>query len=582
MSKTSNKSKAVPENTIAPDIRLTASLSSRPWLLLLVLVPWLIYYSTGKKGLDYGFHWDEPALMTHVVYSLHKGILLPGDYLYPGLIYWLHYMVLVPDIPAALRYAEARHMKLPEVQINEIRQRYNNAAYGRLNEQEREMFDKASYVPWVGEYMQGVLVGKPFNQRLRNICLFLSSLTIFFGALIVYVWRHNSIEALAAACFIAFSWEFAYHGRWIATDAILCQFLTLTILFLVVAWKRPQASGWLYAAAVAAGLATGTKYTAGILLFVVMGAAVLRARETGAWRRLPAQLGICLFVFALVFYLTTPAILLDPIRFFESLSNQQYVYSHANGAGNAMNPGWDHLSRNLYYMAAILSSPYRILALLIFSLSAVGFYHALREMKWIGLVIFSYPLLLLYLISTHCLSNIRNLLPLLPFMAVTASVGAGCLIGRLRAPFQRAAWGGIAVVMAINAGWLIHAAETIQKRGTDAFMRDLANYVQSENNTIIYLSPVVSDLVSRMGILTKPNLTTNFNEAKVALFTIREAWKDQASWCQAVPFVKGDWFGPYEVNLNMYPTWGGDDRVVRMNARDARRIGLPASMKVLK
>lgn len=137
-------------------------------------------------------------------------------------------------------------------------------------------------------------------------------------------------------------------------------------------------------------------------------------------------------------------------------------------------------------------------------------------------------------------------------------------------------------MITINAGWLIHAAETIQQRGTDAFMRDVAHYVQSENNTPIYLSPVVSDLVSRMGIVTKSNLTTNFNESKVALFTMHEAWNDQRSWYQAAPFVKGDWFGPYEVNLNMYPAWGGDNRVMRMNTRDARRIGLPASMKALK
>src|SRR2546428_13803368 len=92
------------------------------------------------------------------------------------------------------------------------------------------------------------------------------------------------MEALLAAALLSCSWEFAYHSRWIAPDAVMAQFLWLSLLCLV-AGEISGTLSWFYLGAVAMGLAGGTKYTAAFLLaFFVPGAGLWVWRINGAGR----------------------------------------------------------------------------------------------------------------------------------------------------------------------------------------------------------------------------------------------------------------------------------------------------------
>jgi 4-amino-4-deoxy-L-arabinose transferase-like glycosyltransferase len=93
--------------------------------------------------------------------------------------------------------------------------------------------------------------------------------------LIVMTWRKAPVEAFLASSFFALSWEVAYHSRWIATDGILMQFGTLTILLCLASYHSKRKQGIASLAAVAAGLGFGTKYPGGLLIVPVIATIIL-------------------------------------------------------------------------------------------------------------------------------------------------------------------------------------------------------------------------------------------------------------------------------------------------------------------
>src|SRR5690606_25470571 len=132
--------------------------------------------------------------------------------------------------------------------------------------------------------------------------------------------------------------------RWIAPDALNAQFTALCLLALVAAARSPRPRPWFFAAACAAGLATGTKYTAGLLLVSVLAglvAAAVAARRappspTGAGPagpRLTRAIPIALGIFALTFLLTTPGALLQPFTFFRDVRFEALHYGERGHYG---------------------------------------------------------------------------------------------------------------------------------------------------------------------------------------------------------------------------------------------------------
>ncbi len=54
---------------------------------IIFLALWLFAFSTGWLGVDFGTHWDERKLMKSVRDTMQTGIILPGWYNYPSMIY---------------------------------------------------------------------------------------------------------------------------------------------------------------------------------------------------------------------------------------------------------------------------------------------------------------------------------------------------------------------------------------------------------------------------------------------------------------------------------------------------------------
>jgi len=166
---------------------------------------------------------------------------------------------------------------------------------------------------------------------------------------------------------------------------------------------------------VAAGLAAGTKYNAGVALALPFAAALLGTRDRG-WRI--RACAVAATACAATFVLTTPFAVLDPAPFLNSL---QVVARHYAGG----HPGAEGTENWLWYLQYLGSTgmlaPMTLLAV-------VGLAIVLVRFRRAGVVLLAFVLPYYALLSSTYVRFDRNLLPLLPFLALLAAATAEALI----------------------------------------------------------------------------------------------------------------------------------------------------------
>ncbi|MDQ3753208.1 MAG: glycosyltransferase family 39 protein, partial [Acidobacteriota bacterium] len=424
-------------------------------------------------------------------------------------------------------------------------------------------------------------------MRLRAIFLVITSLSVLWIYVLVVVWRGAWVEALLAGLFLALSWEVAYHLRWVATDGMLMQFGALTLLCVMLSRVRPlNGRFWLQLAAVAAGLGCGTKYPGGLLFIPVLVAGYLH------WdRKSPSSALIWLWVklaliFAGVYLATTPATVLQPGRFLAGLSYELHHYSTGH-AGHTVSPGLEHGWRMFVYFSSVLFSRYAPIAWLFFLLGVVGGYALVKEDRRTATLFLCFPVLYLLYFCTQRAMVVRNLLVVVPFMAVLAARGtifiwqglrlgvAGRAVGSANlSPVQLGFAALMLTAFSINAGWLVYAAQTIAERNTDRFVREAAAYISGNNNQQFFLSPRVRAHLTTVGPAQLPNVTDDPARADEVILYAHEGMRRWQDWPANRFWLATTWFGPYEVNFNAYPNWWGDDRIIIVPTARAKQIGI--------
>jgi len=340
---------------------------------------------------------------------------------------------------------------------------------------------------------------------------------------------------------------------------------------------RPPADRWLLLAAITAGLGAGTKYPGALLLIPAL------AGGWFAWRgrlRLRAVLGRLVALAAAAFatfLVTTPAVVLAPSAVLDGMLFEihHYAYGHY---GHTVHPGIEHLHRMADYLGTALFSWYGPIAVLLASLCLVGVW-ALRREPRAAVLLLSFPATYLLYFTTQRAMVVRNLLVVAPFLAILSAHGAAWLWSRLGAAAGRAgarvAFAALLVIaLLVNAWWLWHAASTIQARKTDRYAREALAYVRERSSTTFYVTPRVRTHFAMLGTGSLPNVTPEPIHAERVVFYAHEGVRHYQDWRANRLRLTERWFGPYEVNFNVYPNWWGDDRIVVMSAATARRFGL--------
>ena len=508
-----------------------------------MLLPLLILIGTGLWGLDFGLHWDErPWQIGPVKSMVQSHTLLPGYYNYPSFDYWLNLLVLAPDVMT------------PRVDGDSLTQ-----------------------------HLLRTLDSHAYLMRLRAVYLVLASLTLVWVYLLVLQRGGKWLEALLAASLVACSWEVAYHVRWVATDGMLMQFAGLTVLLAAQALKSPRQS-WLFAAAAVAGVGCGTKYPGGLLIVPVALAALFGASASTRAEKV-SRLVKVVAIFGLTYLAVTPATIVQPRKFAHAVFFEMGHYAIGHG-GHAIGRGFEHVARMLRYFSTVCFSPYLPIALVIFVLAIIGIVSLIRQNWREGAVLLAFPLFYLLYFAMQRVMVVRNLLAVIPFLAIAAARGA-VVIGELlgtkedtpaiqwrRANWWSAAWTGLLVVaLCVNAWWLIASAESIVARHSDRFVREAAAYIGEHTNTKFFLSPRVTRDVTMVAPPLE-NITANPAEADIFVLYAREGMRRWHDWPANRPGLTQACFGPREVNFDIYPNWWGDDHIIAISRHRAEEISL--------
>jgi 4-amino-4-deoxy-L-arabinose transferase-like glycosyltransferase len=409
--------------------------------------------------------------------------------------------------------------------------------------------------------------------KVRGLFIFVSALGVLWVYGAARDLRLKWWIALVAASGLGLSWEYAYHARFAVTDCIMVQFTALT-MFMLARFLRTRNVRWLYAASVAVGLATGTKYTG---VFLLLPVALARMSTVPPPRLFPAaRQVVLLFGLAFATYLvTTPATLLNPFAFFSDLRWISKAYAGSHGGYTADN-GWEHAKIAFSFLSLSYFSPYRLLAVTFFVGALVGAVLWFRRDRRVAAVLLSVPVVFLTLFcAKYHIVTVRNYLFLAPALSLLLAQTFAELDRRISKRIVR--WllaSGLSAALLAQAIWLVRAGESIRNVDPKLYVRESVAYVANHPKTRFLLSKNVRALAEEQHLDIPPNTTAELDAGAVVFFARGEG-PDPWLYKSNDPWQNKAVFGPREINLDWYSTWEGHDRVVVMSMDKARATKVP-------
>ena len=510
---------------------------------LLFVVAYVVTVYALWIGIDFGQHWDESIHYNSIIQARQSHVLLPRWYHYPSMIFWLSFTSIAD--------------KLFPIFYSTIKAEASDFNF--------------------------------FILRARTLSMLLSSLGAFwiFLALRCSDLARPALAAALGGSIYLLSWEFGYHARWLAPDLITAQFVALFVFFVAKAEREKSPDSWLTAAAVAAGLATATKYTAGGLVPALWLYTFLRKRDIGgAFRGMIArQTAIAVGVYILI----TPGTLLDPIVFAHDVIYEIHHYATGHGSIYGVTPAdihgfWHYLGRLWEYLVLAMLSPQPFIAAALAAASILGFVSGWRLSRpltvTLGFLIVFYSIFF----SRQVVFIVRNFLILLPVFAYFGGAGFDALIDRVvKMPVGRTRQAAIlatGMALASALGWNAWQQVAFGRSIVDAqrqpLVRQIAEYLAHHSSVRVALSPSLTvDLISAGEPL--PANVTELSRANEFIFRASELPRDAhlTSW-PATQHNTFDWIGPREVNLNYYNVGCGADHAFILNMTAAERMGVIA------
>jgi hypothetical protein len=498
-----------------------------------------VFVVSGLRGVDFGGHWDEmPWQIEPAREMVASGIFLPRHYYYPSVGQWL---VLLPAWPSLLMSA--------------LRTGGSPTA---MQAAMKSFVDAPTYL-----------------IAVRKVFIVVSALGIIWNYSAVLALGRKYWEAAVAAAGMALSWEYAYHARWVANDCILAQFAAL-MMFMLAMFRRRRRPLWLYLAAAAAGLATGSKQQGVFLMLPVILAAVLLRPANLPSRPLSRAVAACAVAFA-VFMVTTPGILLDLFAFLRDAKDLSRIYGGSHGRFTVTTV-WQHWRVVLIYLGVAYLSPSRIVGVAIFGSVLLGAVRWMRNDRRFAIVLLSFPVLFLgFFCAKYRVAIARNYLVLAPFICLLAARGVGEAIDRLPARWGKRSLGGALLAVAIvQAIWLIRAGESVRHVDQRAYVRQAVAYVADHPKSRFRISDSIRAVVNELKLPVPPNVTTDSNFQSVVIF-LKADMLYPADLRTNDPWLTEATFGPREVNIDWYSVWPGHDHVVVMRAATARESRIPCA-----
>jgi 4-amino-4-deoxy-L-arabinose transferase-like glycosyltransferase len=390
---------------------------------------------------------------------------------------------------------------------------------------------------------------------MRGVFLSVSALVVL-GVFLAARRRAGPWESLFAAGLVATSWEVAYHARWIAPDMILT---ALVALYIAALLRVHEGKGCLISCALLAGLATGTKYTAGLLLLPIL---LFWWRTTP--ERQPRRLAGALAAFAGAFLDSTPGAVLQPVRFWRDIAFERFHYSVGH-YGFGVDSSLEHLGLMLQWIGASLGSPYAPLALLVTFLALVGAVSSWRSDRLEAVLLLLVPVIWVLFFATQKVLFVRNLLPVAPFIALFAARGLTNIASSL--PDRARALPGLlgACVLILNGSWMWDASASIRERqeASRDDLGELQRWLETERGerSVYFSEPLARELYAKLGVQPDWLIVDQAAPADLAAFRPAEVavgafpGDPTGTLKSNLPGCLVASFGPREVNWEWYTTW---------------------------
>ena len=478
---------------------------------------YLFLVINGLLGINFGQHWDEHIFVTFADDFHFNGRIIPPNYLYPSFCYFL---VLAASIIFRWFHATA-----PDAALIDNMQ---------------------------------------FTLFTRGIFVCIASLCVIWVFILALKITKRFWAAVLAGLIFCCSFEFSYHSRWAVSDLIAVQFafLSTLILFLDI-----QMSRRILISAFVAGIAAGTKYTAGIVFLNVLITLLtwtLSMEKTVRTKLLIKYLIYTGLAFGLAFVLTTPGCIYHLKTFLGALHGQKKIYGTGHLPCDTVTPGWPHFSRMAVYFIFYLFSKYNFASLIISVFVVIGTVHALRERKWeifgLFLVMFIYVLY----VSSFRVMLVRNDLYVFPYFVVLAAYGVCAWHECIKSTaLVRAVDALLAVVIVCSLCGIVTASWSIHAMSSDNMNKDVAEFLKKHPQNAYFFSKEI-----QLGLPPGYDMARQPTNGPMFLVFFKNEVKDQdfpPNGFRRYGLVSG----PQDINLNYYPTWSGVDRIMVIKFKEA-------------
>jgi dolichyl-phosphate-mannose-protein mannosyltransferase len=333
--------------------------------ILIFLSAWFFFYI---RGSDYGkpfcLHPDEPSFARRALSILQSGDFNPHFFWYPSLSIYLQSGVSALThsyLISSGRYGDHEYRRLEEINY---RDKFYFYQAGRI----------FSALLAAGTVLLVYFLSRFFFSRW---CAYLAA-----GAVLIYPLMVEQAHSLVPNVL----------GGFFVIASVYCAVLSLE--------KKKQSL--IYAGAICAGFACGSKYNLALSIIPVLAVIILYRRPG-----ILARIVLVLVVFAVSFFLTTPYALFDLPAF---VNGYCYELHHYKWSGH---PGAQSNTPLLFYLKYFSAQGLPFLLFSIFGLISLLFLAGRR-----ALVVISFPFIYFFFITRFQVTFPRNLLFIIPFFGL--------------------------------------------------------------------------------------------------------------------------------------------------------------------
>lgn len=510
----------------------------RRYQRIIVALIFLVFIFTGYAGLDFGKHWDEWVVRWTQQEMVVSGNILPRSYLYPTMQHRIASLPLVPTmVKEAYKSFTAKFSKLPQIHRERRTELRAYAASHRMH-----MITRGFFLTF---------------SALGLIWIFLALRNLGFSKTV----------AVTGPALLGFSWEYAYHARFMVGDTLMVQFAIMALAAMLYAYRTGKLQWFKYAAAAAAA-ATSAKYQGAIVLLplLLLLWSQIRTSASGHKLRTFAMQSMKIFIwFTGAFILCMPEIILDSYKVLEQFKHNMGLYS-SGCYGYTIEPGLTHMTKNMHYLLWHLFSPYALPSLLFFVIAACGILPLIKSRKWELLAALTVtPLILFFLFSTKRVMFVRNLLLIFPFLIILAVYGLQFILEQLKRTGICLKIKGIfipgillTVLFLFHALFLCQAAASIRIKQDKPFLQELHGFLKASPEKYCLVSPQLYRKLQSAVPEVAGNITTNTRTPADYIAYSHEELGQKTSWKVWKANSPGSVvkvFGPMEINYFYYTTW---------------------------